>query len=92
MNWYKKSDENKHISDLKQVGKSINHCGDYGLLWWNESANKVLWIAGDADSNDYDDSETIIRRFKKLPFVKQVEVEYEMGDPQSRDWKRIKYR
>jgi len=84
---------------LKDIANTINHCGDYGRLFWNEKQQKVFWIAGDSDLNPYEDytsAEEIEEMFSKVPFVKTVEVEYEAGPYDDEagwgsGWKEIKY-
>jgi hypothetical protein len=92
MNWYIQANKADHIEQLKEVARKIRHSGDYGYLMWHEKEKKVRWIMASEDGDeDYFDGDTICYMFRKLPFVKKVEITNEWGMAETMGWKRIRY-
>ena len=80
------------LKKLKEVARSIKHCGDYGRLWLYDN-ERVLWIGADSDSNDeYTSEKEIKRMFLTVNGIRIVDIEAEGGNPTSDGWERIDYK
>ena len=71
--------------ELKKVGKSIDHCGDYGYLF--VKGKKVWWVCGDADETE--DIEEAKRKLRSVKGVEEVIVESEYCPPQKENWEKL---
>lgn len=81
------------VVNLIEAAKDIDHCGDYGLLFWNKVEKKVWWTAGDGDGdeeNGHTSIDSIITKFETIHGVADVCVEAECDpdsvDPENSDW------
>lgn len=84
-------DDNREvIKRLQRAAKTINHCGDYGLLYWNPESKKAFWNKGDADvvENGFTSNDDIMK-ILKVQGVKEAEVESECDPPKDRGWIKI---
>lgn len=91
--WDKLRQASSTPKDLIAGARKINHCGDYGKLFYNPKTKAAYWVAGDADdtSMGFSSSEEI-KKLLKVPGIKEVIVEYE-GSPKEEDgYQKVEYR
>lgn len=76
---------------LKAKAKTIRHCGDYGMLFYNPKTHEVHWTAGDADGEPDFTGTDEIKKMLHLPGIKHVEIGDEWSPSEEEGWQRLKF-
>lgn len=81
--------------ELIKKAKTIKHCGDYGMLFYNPKTKEVHWTAGDGDG-DTENGQTDLKEIEKmlkLTGITHVEIGDEWSPNNDEDeeagWERL---
>lgn len=85
-------DSEDYPDGLDDAARTIEHCGDYGDLFWHPEKKRAYWVGGDSDGGDDTTSMEDIRRILgSVPGVNGVDIEAEYFPKSEDGWQRVKY-
>ncbi len=80
------------LKALAQAAAGIEHCGDYGRLYWHPKERKAHWTMADSDdpSNGYTGHKEITRLLGGVKGVKAVQMGDEWSPKEEDGWQRVR--
>jgi hypothetical protein len=77
--------------NLIKAARTIRHCGDYGLLFFNPRTREAHWTGADSDGEPEYTSMKDVQRILKVPGVAKVVIGDEWSPDEDEGWQRIRY-
>lgn len=80
------------LKALVQAAAGIEHCGDYGKLYWHPKERKAHWTMADSDTEDngFTGEKTIARLLGRVKGVKAVQMGDEWSPKEEEGWQRVR--